>query len=59
MARSFGRKHEKEGNKYIHEESPGDWVITQKGTGKVLSQHTSKEKAEESFRAMEMHKHGG
>ncbi len=35
------------------------WVIIQKGTGKVLSEHDSEEKADEAFRAMEMHKHGG
>lgn len=45
-------------NKYI--EQRGDkWVITQKGTGKVLSEHDSEEKAESAFRAMEMHKHEG
>jgi hypothetical protein len=48
---------EKTANQYI--EKQGDsWVILQKGTGKVLSHHDSKEKAEASFRAMEMHKHG-
>jgi hypothetical protein len=48
--------NEKTANKYI--EKQGDkWVILQKGTGKVLSHHDSKEKAEASFRAMEMHKH--
>lgn len=45
-------------NPYIHKQ--GDkWVIVQKGTGKVLSHHDTREKAEASFRAMEMHKHGG
>ena len=48
----------KEANKYI-EERDGKWVVTQKGTGKVLSTHDSKEDAEASFRAMEMHKHEG
>jgi hypothetical protein len=44
-------------NKYI--EKRGDsWVILQKGTGKVLSHHDSKEKAEESFRAMMQNKNG-
>lgn len=44
-------------NKYI--EKRGDsWVILQKGTGKVLSHHDSKEKAEASFRAMMQSKHG-
>jgi len=45
-------------NKYI--EKRGDsWVILQKGTGKVLSQHSSEEKAEASFRAMMQSKHEG
>ncbi|MDE2103909.1 MAG: hypothetical protein KGL39_42125 [Patescibacteria group bacterium] len=44
-------------NKYIKERD-GKWVIIQKGTGKVLSTHDSKEKAEAAFRAMEMNKHG-
>jgi hypothetical protein len=44
-------------NPYIHKQ--GDkWVIVQKGTGKVLSHHDTRAKAEASFRAMEMHKHG-
>lgn len=67
MARSFGRKHDTGDNPYIsyHEgavDSEGNaapWVITQKGTGKVLSHHATREEAEESFRAMEMSKHGG
>lgn len=43
-------------NPYIQKR--GDqYVIIQKGTGKVLSHHDSKEKAEESFAAMEMSKH--
>jgi len=47
-----------EANKYIKKH--GDkWVIVQKGTGKVLSTHDSEEKANASFRAMEMHKHEG
>jgi hypothetical protein len=44
--------------KYIHQDGD-DWVITQKGTGKVLSRHDSEEKAKESFRAMMMNKHSG
>lgn len=44
--------------KYVHQR--GDkWVITQKGTGKVLSEHDSQGDAEASFRAMMMHKHEG
>lgn len=57
---SFNERYaaEKSANKYI--EKRGDqWVILQKGTGKVLSHHDSEEKAEASFRAMEMHKHMG
>lgn len=47
----------KESNKYIKQQ--GDkWVITQKGTGKVLSHHDSQEEAEASFRAMMESKHG-
>jgi len=47
----------KTANKYI--EKRGDkWVIIQKDTGKVLSHHDSKEKAEASFRAMMQSKHG-
>ena len=45
-------------NQYV--EKRGDkWVVTQKGTGKVLSEHDTKEKAEASFRAMMSNKHGG
>lgn len=43
-------------NQYIKQQ--GDkWVITQKGTGKVLSHHDSEEEAKASFAAMEMNKH--
>lgn len=35
-----------------------EWVIVQKGTGRVLSRHSSRAKAEASFRAMEASKHG-
>ena len=44
--------------KYIKHRN-GKWVIIQKGTGKVLSTHDSREKAIASFKAMEMSKHGG
>lgn len=48
---------EKTANKYIKRQ--GDqWVITQKGTGKVLSHHDSQEEAQKAFEAMEAHKHG-
>ena len=51
------RRGSRTANKYI--EHRGDsWVILQKGTGKVLSHHDSKEKAEASFRAMMQSKHG-
>ena len=46
-----------EANKYIKKQGD-EWVIIQKGTGKVLSHHDSEEKAEAAFRAMEMHMHG-
>lgn len=45
-------------NKYI-EKRGNEWVILQKGTGKVLSKHDSEEKAQASFRAMEMGMHEG
>ena len=41
---------------YIKEQN-GKWIIWQKGTGKTLSTHDSKEQAESAFRAMEMNKH--
>ena len=45
-------------NPYIRKR--GDkYVIVQKRTGEVLSEHDTKEKAEESFAAMEANKHGG
>ena len=48
--------HESE---YHYVKKHGDkWVITQKGTGKVLSEHDSEEQAKSAFRAMEMHMHG-
>ncbi len=52
------KKDSKGHYKYIKKR--GDkYVIIQKGTGKVLSTHDSKEKAIASFKAMEMSKHGG
>lgn len=46
---------EKHHNQYIKKE--GDkWVILNK-SGEIISHHDTKEKAEESFRAMEMGKH--
>jgi hypothetical protein len=48
----------KEANQYIKKD--GDqWVILQKGTGKILSHHDSEEKAQAAFAAMEMNKHSG
>lgn len=45
---------------YIHPDPDGDgYVITQKGTGKILSHHDTREKAEEAFRAMMWSKHSG
>lgn len=46
-----------EANQYIKQQG-GQWVILQKGTGKVLSHHDSQEEAQKSFEAMEAHKHG-
>ena len=44
--------------KYVKPNPDGDgYVVTQKGTGKVLSHHDSKEEAEASFRAMMSSKH--
>lgn len=43
--------------KYI-EKRGSKYVVLQKGTGKVLSTHATKAKAEASFRAMEGFKHG-
>jgi hypothetical protein len=45
-----------------HKDSEGQdapWVVTQKGTGKVLSSHPSREVAIDSFKAMMQSKHGG
>lgn len=44
---------------YHYIKQQGDkWVIWQKGTGKTLSTHNSKEQAESAFRAMMESKHG-
>ncbi len=45
--------------KYVKPAGGGKYKIVQKGTGKTLSVHDSKEKAEAAFRAMEMNMHGG
>lgn len=48
-------RKDKEHNQYIKKQ--GDkWVVLNK-SGEVISHHDTKEKAEESFRAMEMNKH--
>lgn len=45
---------------YHYIKQQGDkWIIWQKGTGKTLSTHDSKEKAERAFDAMETHMHSG
>lgn len=50
-------KEKKDHYQYIHKQ--GDkWVIVQKGTGKVLSHHDTREKAIAAFKAMMAHKHG-
>lgn len=52
-------------NPYVRKHGNG-WVVIQRKTGKPLHDHEghpivhdSKEKADETFRAIEMHKHGG
>jgi len=50
-------KEEKDHYQYIKERD-GKWVILQKGTGKVLSHHDTREKAIAAFKAMMAHKHG-
>lgn len=55
---NFNQAVIKTANQYV--EKQGDkWVVTQKGTGKVLSHHDTKEDAEASFRAMMVSKHSG
>lgn len=44
--------------KYIKKRG-AKFVVVQKGTGKVLSKHTSREKAEKAFDAMMASKHAG
>ena len=44
--------------KYIHKDGK-DWVVVQKGTGKILSRHKTEDDAIASFKAMMMNKHGG
>ena len=42
---------------YVKPAGGGKYKIVQKGTGKTLSTHDSKEEAEAAFRGMEMHMH--
>jgi len=51
------KKSSEDHYKYIKKQGDS-WVITQKGTGKVLSHHDSKEAAISSFKAMMANKHG-
>ena len=56
---SFNERYAKEKDHYQYiKERNGKWVITQKGTGKVLSTHATREKAIAAFKAMMAHKHG-
>ena len=50
-------KEEKDHYQYIKHRD-GKWVILQKGTGKVLSHHDTREKAIAAFKAMMVSKHG-
>lgn len=60
VAASFQVDADTHTSEYKYVKKQGDkWVITQKGTGKVLSTHDSEEKAKAAFRAMEMNMHGG
>ena len=53
------QENEKHEDHYKYIKKQGDsWVVIQKGTGKVLSNHDSREKAIASFKAMMMNKHG-
>lgn len=47
----------RQANQYVQKQGDG-WVVVNK-SGKVISHHDSQEKAEASFRAMEMGKHSG
>jgi hypothetical protein len=55
----YAKDKKKKKDHYQYIKKQGDkWVILQKGTGKVLSHHDSREKAIEAFHAMMAHKHG-
>lgn len=51
-------KHVKAGGYHYIKKEGDEWVVVRKGTGQVISRHKTKEKAIESFRAMEASKHG-
>ena len=56
---TIGSKNEEHEDHYKYIKKQGDsWVVIQKGTGKVLSHHDSREKAIASFKAMMVNKHG-
>jgi hypothetical protein len=47
------------GDGYRYVRKRGDeWVVVQKGSGRVLSRHKTRAQAEASFRAMMASKHG-
>ena len=53
------KENEEHEDHYKYIKKQGDsWVVIQKGTGKVLSHHDSREKAIASFKAMMVNKHG-
>jgi len=53
----FATDDEKGHYKYIHKDG-NEWVVVQKGTGKVLSRHKTENEAISSFKAMMVNKHG-
>ena len=60
-SRTFNSKlatdDEKGHYKYIHKDG-SEWVVVQKGTGKILSRHKTEDDAIASFKAMMVSKHG-
>ena len=60
-SRTFNSKlatdDEKGHYKYIHKDG-SEWVVVQKGTGKILSRHKTEDDAIASFNAMMVSKHG-
>lgn len=56
----YAKEQEEHEEHYKYIKHRGDkWVIVQKGTGKVLSTHDTREKAIASFKAMMANKYGG